>query len=473
NGATLKTEEVAYGTTPSYTGEIPTKTATDQYTYTFNNTWSPAIVSVTGDATYTAQFDSSVNEYTVTYTDGVDGAEVFADQTSTVDYGTATPAFEGTPTRTAYTFVGWTPVVAETVTGNATYAAQWEVDIWDDENDKTTGGDGIVQVVTFTNEDGSYAASGTVDPDMTKVSATAKSGYKFNIWTKNDDTSSVNPDAAIENVTGGTTIQFFANWAKKSTSKPSTDTNIPDKVPLETQDHFAYIIGYPDGTVKPAGNITRAEVATIFFRLLTDEARDLFWSTTNEYSDVAANQWYNNAISTLSSAGIINGYEDGTFRPNAPITRAEFAKIAVSFFSYVEEDYQGIFSDVTADQWYALFVEAASELGLVTGYEDGTFRPTKNITRAEACTIVNRTIQRAPHEDQLHEDMAVWPDNPAPGEAGHAWYYEQVQEATNSHDYTFANDYEDWTEILENRDWAALEKAWADSNDAPGGEVMK
>ena len=145
----------------------------------------------------------------------------------------------------------------------------------------------------------------------------------------------------------------------------------------------------------------------------------------------------------------------------------------MSFFSYVDEEYQGLFPDVTADKWYALYVEAAKELGLINGYEDGTFRPEQNITRAEACTIVNNTIQRNPHEDQLHEDMIVWPDNPAPGEVGHMWYYEEIQEATNSHDYTFANDYEDWTEILENRDWAALEKAWADSNDAPGGDVMK
>ena len=259
----------------------------------------------------------------------------------------------------------------------------------------------------------------------------------------------------------------------KITKKNKPSTPIPDTPPaLNNTDHFAYIIGYPDGTVKPAGNITRAEVATIFFRLLTDDARDLFWATENEYSDVAANQWFNNAISTLSNAGIINGYEDGTFRPNAPITRAEFAKIAASFFNYAEAEYQGLFSDVPANKWYALYVEAASDLGLVTGYPDGTFLPEKSITRAEACTIVNRTIERNPHEDQLHEDMIVWVDNPAPGEDGHEWYYEQVQEATNSHDYELVNEYENWVEILENRDWAALEQAWSDSNSAPGGEVM-
>ena len=288
---------------------------------------------------------------------------------------------------------------------------------------------------------------------------------KQNIGTLKNTASATVPNGPTYEDSVDTTV-------KKKPSKPSTD--IPDAPPaLNNTDHFAYIIGYPDGTVKPAGNITRAEVATIFFRLLTDEARDLFWATENEYSDVAANQWFNNAISTLSNAGIINGYEDGTFRPNAPITRAEFAKIAASFFSYAEAEYQGLFSDVPATKWYALYVEAASDLGLVTGYPDGTFLPEKNISRAEACTIVNRTIDRHPHEDQLHEDMIVWVDNPAPGEAGHEWYYEQVQEATNSHDYEMVNEYENWIEILENRDWAALEQAWSDSNSAPGGEVMK
>ncbi|MBR2490693.1 MAG: S-layer homology domain-containing protein [Ruminiclostridium sp.] len=246
---------------------------------------------------------------------------------------------------------------------------------------------------------------------------------------------------------------------------------------LNTEDHYGYIVGYPDGNMKPDGNITRAEVATIFFRLLTDEARDLYWAQTNEYSDVAQTQWFNNAISTLSNAGIINGYEDGSFRPNSPITRAEFAKVAVSFFSYVDREYQGIFPDVPENKWYAKFVEAASELGLITGYEDGTFRPERNITRAEACTIVNRTLDRYPHEEHLLEDMIVWPDNPAPGQPGHQWYYEQVQEATNSHTYDMkteeTSEYEIWRKLLPVRDWPALEKVWSDVNSATGGDVMK
>lgn len=242
---------------------------------------------------------------------------------------------------------------------------------------------------------------------------------------------------------------------------------------LNTEDHVAYIIGYPDGEVKPEGNITRAEVATIFFRLLTDETREEYWSQTNGYTDVARDAWYNNAISTLSNLGIIDGYEDGSFRPNSPITRAEFTKIAVSFFEYADIEYEGTFSDVAEGRWYTQFVAAAVEMGLIEGYPDGTFRPEASITRAEACTIVNRTLGRAPHEDHLlpEEEMITWPDN-----LYGAWYYADMQEATNSHDYEWTTEdserVEDWTEKLPERDWDALEEIWSEANDAPGGEVI-
>ena len=242
---------------------------------------------------------------------------------------------------------------------------------------------------------------------------------------------------------------------------------------LNTEDHVAYIIGYPDGEVKPEGNITRAEVATIFFRLLTDETREEYWSQTNGYTDVARDAWYNNAISTLSNLGIIDGYEDGSFRPNSPITRAEFTKIAVSFFEYADIEYEGTFSDVAEGRWYTQFVAAAVEMGLIEGYPDGTFRPDASITRAEACTIVNRTLGRAPHEDHLlpEEEMITWPDN-----LYGAWYYADMQEATNSHDYEWTTEdserVEDWTEKLPERDWDALEEIWSEANDAPGGEVI-
>ena len=233
--------------------------------------------------------------------------------------------------------------------------------------------------------------------------------------------------------------------------------------------YIAYIIGYPGGDIQPQGNITRAEVATIFFRLLTDEARETYWSQTNGYTDVAGDAWYNNAISTLSSMGILGGYEDGTFRPDNPITRAEFTKIAVSFFAYADGHFSNPFTDVADNAWYTSFVTAAAGLGLIEGYEDNTFRPDASIVRAEACTIVNRTLGRAPDKDHLLpvEEMITWPDNPPS-----AWYYAQMQEATNSHDYDWLGDIEAWTEKLEERDWEALEKEWSTAYSAPGGEVM-
>ncbi len=246
----------------------------------------------------------------------------------------------------------------------------------------------------------------------------------------------------------------------------------PEPGDLNTKDHFAYVIGYPDGLVRPNGNITRAEVATIFFRMLKDEPRNLYWSTTNNYSDVKATDWFNNAVSTLSNMGIINGYPDGSFRPNAGITRAEFAKIAVSFFKdYSRKTLGDLFSDISG-QWYTEYINLAAELAIVNGYPDGTFRPNNLITRAEAMTIVNNTLRRTPHKDGLlpEKDMITWPDNPKT-----AWYYAAVQEATNSHEYVRASvtDLEQWTKLLPVRDWAAFEKAWADANAAPNpGDVV-
>ena len=231
---------------------------------------------------------------------------------------------------------------------------------------------------------------------------------------------------------------------------------------LNTQDHDAYLLGYEDGTVRPEGSITRAEVATIFFRLLTDESRDKFWSQTNDYTDVPADAWYNSAVSTLSNAGILDGYEDGTFRPDGNITRAEFATITARF---LEASYDGgnCFPDIDG-HWAAEYINEAANAGIVDGYEDGTFRPQQNITRAEAVTMVNRTVDRHPDADHLLDNMVTWPDNPES-----AWYYAQIQEATNAHAYTMHTDQEDapyeiWTELLPNRDWSALEQAWSDAH---------
>lgn len=245
---------------------------------------------------------------------------------------------------------------------------------------------------------------------------------------------------------------------------------------LNTDDHYSYIIGYKDGYLRPYGTITRGEVATIFFRLLTDEARDKYWSQTNSYSDCNSDLWCNNAISTLSNMGIIDGYSDGTFRPYGKITRAQFAKIAVGFFETTTQEYQGYYSDIPENAWFTNYVEAASRVGLIQGFADGTFRPNVNITRAQACVIVNRALNRKPATERLlpTAKMINWPDC-TPSD----WYYADMQEATNSHDYRWlasggdAKAMEKWTAKLPQRDWAAFEHAWSTAHSAPGGEVIK
>ena len=237
--------------------------------------------------------------------------------------------------------------------------------------------------------------------------------------------------------------------------KPTVEIEDDDALGLNTTDHFAYIVGYGNGEVRPQNNITRAEVATIFFRLLTDDVRDENLTKTNRYSDVAATSWYNTAVSTLSSMGIITGYPDGTFRPNAAITRAEFAAIAARFDSNGDKT-TAKFSDI-ATHWAKDEISIAYNNGWINGYPNGTFGPQRDITRAETMTLVNRVLNRQPEtEDDLLPNMTVWTDNANPN----AWYYLAVQEATNSHYYKFKTNskYEKWTELRETRDWTQLEK---------------
>ena len=239
-------------------------------------------------------------------------------------------------------------------------------------------------------------------------------------------------------------------------SKPTVD--IPDDVPtgLNGDDHYAYIVGYPNGNVEPNGNITRAEVATIFFRLLTEEVRTANSTQSNSLSDVTRGQWFNHAVSTLSSMGIVKGHNDGTFAPNAPITRAEFAAIAARFDDK-NTDMSSKFTDI-ASHWAKNEIGIAANKGWINGYPDGTFRPNQYITRAEAMTLVNRVLNRLPeNSSDLLDSMIKWPDN----SDASAWYYLAVQEATNSHAYSDKSKddkYEKWTTIRDARDWTELEK---------------
>ena len=248
--------------------------------------------------------------------------------------------------------------------------------------------------------------------------------------------------------------------------QPTTDYLIPG-LWLNTNDHYSYLIGYSDGTVRPNGKITRAEVATIFFRLLDDDTRAKYWSSKNDFSDVSADKWYNNAVSTLCNMGVIGGYADGTFRPDAPISRAEFAKIAVSFTQNNGSATYNYFTDVKTTDWFAPYVTAAKDAGLIEGYSDGSFKPESKITRAEACAIVNRTLGRKPSKAHMKiSDRIDWPDVQTTD-----WFYEAIMEATNSHTYQMGKRVETWNDKLPQRDWAALETGWANAYTGNGGEV--
>ena len=317
-----------------------------------------------------------------------------------------------------------------------------------------------VRIITATaDEHGKIAPTGDVavpKGESKTFTITPDSGYHIKDVLVDGKSVGAVSTYTFENVVDNHTIH--ATFARKHTPTPSTPTvEIPDDdaLGLNTTDHFAYIVGYGNGEVRPQNNITRAEVATIFFRLLTDDVRDENLTKTNRYSDVAATSWYNTAVSTLSSMGIITGYPDGTFRPNAAITRAEFAAIAARFDNDGDKT-AAKFSDI-ATRWAKDEISIAYNNGWITGYPDGTFGPQRDITRAETMTLVNRVLNRQPEtEDDLLPNMTVWTDNANPK----AWYYLAVQEATNSHYYKFKTNskYEKWTELRETRDWTQLEK---------------
>ena len=221
---------------------------------------------------------------------------------------------------------------------------------------------------------------------------------------------------------------------------------------LNDSDHFAYVIGYMDGNVRPYGLISRAETTTIFFRLLKDSVRDGNLLTSNTYTDVPDDYWANTAISTMTGLGIVQGRSTTTFDPKAPITRAQFAAICARFDTGKSNGEQ-TFSDIQG-HWAEKYIQRAAELGWIKGFEDGTFRPDTYITRAQAMTMINRVLNRIPEdESDLLPGMNIWPDC-NPGD----WFYLAVQEATNSHDFEHkAGNYETWTKLMKNPDWTRYE----------------
>ena len=267
--------------------------------------------------------------------------------------------------------------------------------------------------------------------------------------------------------TGGTTIPDTQTPLDPGTT--IADQDVPLAAPgLNNTDHFDYIKGYVvDGQilVRPEANIIRAEVATIFFRLMTKEFREANWATENDFTDVKKGDWYNNAISTCTKAGILKGYEDGTFKPNQTISREEFAAIAARFASE-EVPAGGMFKDI-AGRWSEKDIERAAAMGWIKG-SNGLFRPVDKITRAEVIVIVNRMLDRVPDADHMLPDMKTFADN-----TPDMWWYADVQEATNSHEYDRAEDGVTgiWTSLLPEQNWAALEEEWATAADANVADV--
>lgn len=310
------------------------------------------------------------------------------------------------------------------------------------------GGEGTMGDLTYTHGQ---------DQSLTKCGFT-RAGYDFLGWATAADGNVAYHDQQSLSITQDTTL--YAVWKQQPNQGGSggghhnsggTQEN-PDETPpttLNDTDHYAYIVGYEDGTIRPNGHITRAEAATVFFRLLTDKARDANLTDRSPYPDVSAGDWYNKAVATLSRMGILSGYEDGSFRPNATVTRAEFAAMAARFDTEAKP-VDTPFTDLTGC-WAADEIAKAYGKGWVNGYGDNTFRPNGPITRAEAVTLINRVLRRLPETDKdLLPDERTWPDNPET-----FWGYLALQEASNSHLYDRKSDgYETQTKILPPRDWS-------------------
>ena len=385
-----------------------------------------AETDVTSNITVYAQWKDSTT-YSVTYKDGVDGT-VFADQTTAgLHVGDTTPAFSGTPTRSGYTFTGWEPSVAATVTDNAVYTAQWAKNSSSSHHStrytlhyESNGG------TAYKDERYSSGTKVTLDKTPTRESYTFTGWYADKALTQKITSVTMHGDKTV-----------YAGWEA---------TGVPDK--LNGDDHFAYVIGYPDGKVHPEGNISRAETATIFFRLLKADIRDGNLTADNDFSDVSDGQWHNKAISTMAKLGIVKGRRADRFDPDASITRAEFAAICARFSTRTVEN-SGSFSDISG-HWAENEIERAAAFGWISGYPDGTFHPDARITRAEAMTMINRVLCRMPQsESDLLDSMVTWPDN-KPSD----WHYLAVQEATNSHDFNRQGEVgENWTKLTSVPDW--------------------
>lgn len=299
--------------------------------------------------------------------------------------------------------------------------------------------------LTFDTMGGSKIAPETVRHGLTvaKPKDPVNGGYIFDGWYT--DKTYRTPYNFATPLTQDTTI--YAKWFLIVLPGVTVKKAAPK---LNTSDHFAYVQGYPNGTVKPAGNITRAETAAILFRLMDDASRKTYYSTKSGFRDVASGSWYNTYVATLNNAGVITDSSNGYFRPNEAITRAELAAMLAKFSETTGA--ANYFNDVSAKYWAANAIAICAKLGWITGYPDGTFRPDKNVTRAELMAMINRATGRAPKSaDAFLPGMKTWIDN-----TSDKWYYLDVQEATNSHSYTVKGS-ETWTALTSDPNWSLYE----------------
>ena len=441
------------------------------------------------------------NSYLLTYKDSL-SAGVYASQT--YKYDAAVTAIAD-PTKTGYTFTGWSPTVPDKMPPVAlTVYAQWrkttpDTVVFDPNNinGKTLAAKSLTVYsgsapwetfeVVVKEPAGTQRSSGTVRLSGGSQSASftgfdlitfpAAGTYTFTVGEVDRNTRYMSYDRNLYTLTvkvegkGGMLVisdVYYTNAAGRSYRDfPIVFSNIygsytpyvpvvPPKTPdkLNADDHFAYVIGYPDGGVHPHATITRAETATIFFRLLTEKTRKDNLTKYHSFRDVPQGAWYNAAVATMAKLKIITGYPDGTFQPDAPVTRAEFAAIAARFDEKSART-TASFRDIYG-HWAERYISRSAELGWIRGYTDNTFRPDQSITRAEAMALINRVLNRNPEsKDDLLRSMNIFNDNLDTAK----WYYLDVQEAANSHDFIRkANGYEMWKKLRADPDWKALER---------------
>lgn len=333
-----------------------------------------------------------------------------------------------TPSRDGYNFDGWyedgSPVDVSSLNDGGVHnlEAHWK---------KKPSSGGYVApdcYVTFDSEGGSPVAGQYVtwNSTVSRPKDPTKEGYTFDGWyTKDGDLFDFSKDRVLGNLT------LYARW--------SSDSSFIDE-------HIAYIVGRDDGLVHPNDYITRAEVSTIFYRLLRRDVRNQYRTTETDFVDVPVNAWYTEAVATLENLGVVYGKGNGIFDPNAPITRAEFAAIVVRF-DHIYTSVKTYFSDVSSTHWAYTYIGIAAQNGWIVGRDDGLFYPEDNITRAEAITLVNRALGRSHLTEYSFSDipdMITWPDN----EDKKKWYYLAIQEATTSHTYIEVSEVEYWDEII-------------------------